>query len=247
MTEYKPARFRRLIAYCIDLALSFLIVLPLTRVADILPTGVMTFLVLFCVFGVFAMLLGRDYVFCGRSIGKRILGLAVVERRFGTPAAGRQLLLKNLFFFIYPVDLGFLLFSGRSLGERATGTAVIRSREAAPLVEKKRLLRVIAVLTVLAGVFCLILSIAMAAIEKTEGYQMAYSHLVSSEAFAQSGAEEDDIELSNFASRSSTDADGTLTGTAVYTFRIGSDWYEVGFHPDENGEWQICGDCTNFE
>lgn len=247
MTEHKPARFRRLIAYCIDLAVSFLIVLPLMHTVDILPTGLLTFLGPFSVFGFFAMLFGRDYVFCGRSIGKRILGLAVVERRFGTPAAGRQLLLKNLFFFIYPVDLGFLLFSGRSLGERATGTAVIRSREKTPLVEKKRLLRVIAVMAVLAGAFCLIFSIAMAAVKKTEDYQMAYRYLISSQAFARSGADEDDIELGSFDGKTVTASDGTVTGTAVYTFRIGINWYEVICHPDEYGAWQVCDDCTNFE
>lgn len=247
MTTYAPARFRRLIAFWIDFGLSYLVVLPLLGFIEILPTMVVMFVGPFCVFGFFGLLFGRDYLFCGRSIGKRIMGLAVVDRKTGAIASAHQLVKKNRFLFVCPLDGAFLLFSGQSLGERATGTAVIRSRESVPLVDKKRLMKIVAVVTAIAVGFCLIMGVAMAVLKKSEGYQTAYGYLTDSEAFARSGAAENDIDITSFSGSGYRNAAGIPIGTNEYTFQVGTERYTVICHPDENGTWQVCGDCTEFE
>ena len=247
MDKYKPARFRRLIAFLIDWALCYLVVLPVSGLAEILPTAVMMFVGPFCIFGFFGLFLGRDYLFCGRSIGKRALGLAVVDRKTGAIASGKQLLRKARAFFLYPVDMALLLFSGRSLGERSSGTAVVRYRESTPFVDKVRLRKVLTAACAIGAVFCLISCIAIAVLKQTEEYQAAYRYLTSSAAFARSGAEERDIELTGYSSQTATNADGASTSSTAYTFRIGKDWYKVIFHPTPDGALQLCEDCTKFE
>lgn len=247
MPAYKPARFRRLIAFGIDLGLSYLLILPLLGFIEILPTMVVMFVGPFCVFGFFGLLFGRDYLFCGRSIGKRIMGLAVVDRKTGAIASAPQLVKKNRFLFVYPLDGAALLFSGRSLGERATGTAVIRSREPVPFVDKTRLRKAVAVIAAIATGFWLIMGVATAVLKKSEGYQTACRYLLASESFARSGTEEDDIDITSFSGSSSRNAAGIPVGTNEYTFRVGTDSYTVICHPDENGTWQVCDECTNFE
>ena len=127
MPEYKPARFRRMLAWFLDLGICLM--LP-GRLVTVLPlsANVQIFAAAFAIFGGLAAFLCRDYLLGGRSIGKRILGLSVVDRQTGEAVTGGRLVLRNLFFFLYPVDGGFLLFSGRSLGERTTNTRVIRAR-----------------------------------------------------------------------------------------------------------------------
>lgn len=68
----------------------------------------------------------RDVIFKGRSIGKRILGLYVLDKNTNEPAAIKQRIIRNLFFFIYPVDGVVLLATKVSIGDRIADTVVVK-------------------------------------------------------------------------------------------------------------------------
>jgi len=71
----------------------------------------------------------RDVIFGGRSLGKRLFGLTVVCKKTGKPLSVGARILRNLFFFIYPVDGMLLLITGESIGERITESRVIPKKD----------------------------------------------------------------------------------------------------------------------
>ena len=99
MPEYKPARFRRMLAWFLDLGICLM--LPGRLVTSLpLSATVQIFAAAFAIFGGFAAFLCRDYLLGGRSIGKRIFGLSVVDRQTGEAVTGGRLVLRNLFLFL---------------------------------------------------------------------------------------------------------------------------------------------------
>lgn len=245
MKTYKPARFRRFLAFWLDWAVSFLAAVPFVLLAKYMPEEILMYLGSIGAIGVFALFFSRDYLLGGRSVGKRLLGLAVVDRKTGAPASGQQLLLKNLFFFLYPIDGGFLLFSGRSLGERATGAAVIRSREPAGPIAGKRFIKVAAVILAIAIPFAMLISFCLNGVKELDSYQIALEYLTASDAFAAQGAAPEDIALTAFSGYSRVTTEGPVTANE-FTFQLGGEQYTVVCHPSEDS-WAVCTECTDFE
>lgn len=68
----------------------------------------------------------RDVIFNGRSIGKRIFGLHIIDKNTGKPASVYQRIIRNLFFFIFYIDGVILLATKESIGDTAVNTAVIK-------------------------------------------------------------------------------------------------------------------------
>ena len=68
----------------------------------------------------------RDVIFKGRSIGKRIFGLYVLDKNTNEPASIKQRIIRNLFFFIYPVDGIILIVTKESIGDKAVNTTVVK-------------------------------------------------------------------------------------------------------------------------
>ncbi len=243
MSEHKPARVRRLLAWWLDWIVCLLIpygYLFLARLLGFTPR----FSLIPAVIGCFAAFLCRDYLLGGRSIGKRILGLTVVDRQTGEAITDAKLVLRNLFLFIYPVDGGFLLFSGRSLGERASDTAVIRARNRCPL-RAKPFVIVTAIVLAISLPFCGLMYFVMNMVQETESYRISYAYLVESEAFAAQGAGESGITMTSVSQRTELLPQGPET-VCTYTFQVDGTTYAVISHP--SGEtWAVCEECTEFD
>ena len=242
MPTYKPARFRRILAWILDWSvISLAVAVPLMLE---LPSSLHPLFLVCGAVGALACFICRDWLLGGRSIGKRILGLSVVDRQTGEPVTGGKLVLRNLFLFIYPVDGGFLLFSGRSIGERTTGTAVIRARHRCAI-RPKPFLIVTAIVLAIAVPFCVLISVVLNFTQKTESYQICYDYLIESEAFAAQGADPEDVSMTGFSQRTELLAQGPKA-ICSYTFRVEGTTYTVTCHP--SGEsWAVCGECTDFE
>ena len=67
----------------------------------------------------------RDALFNGRSIAKRIFKLRVVDNETNELPAKPKLIIRNLFFFIYPVEAILLIATNKSLGDMTTNTTVV--------------------------------------------------------------------------------------------------------------------------
>lgn len=66
----------------------------------------------------------RDVIFGGRSLAKRMFRLRVVSAGTGEAPSAKDLILRNVFFFIYPIDAILLIATNKSLGDTVTNTTV---------------------------------------------------------------------------------------------------------------------------
>ncbi len=67
----------------------------------------------------------RDVIFMGRSVGKRIFRLFVLDKNTNEKASVSQRIIRNLFFFIYPVDGIVLIITKESIGDKIANTIVV--------------------------------------------------------------------------------------------------------------------------
>ena len=125
-------RFRRIIAWIIDWNLSGLPCLLYTTIfmdafkrPSIQSVGYILIFVLL-VFLYPVTFVFRDVIFKGRSIGKRIFRLHVLDKNTNETASTEQRIIRNLFFFIYPVDGIILLVTKESIGDKAVNTIVVK-------------------------------------------------------------------------------------------------------------------------
>jgi uncharacterized RDD family membrane protein YckC len=82
----------------------------------------MMLLACLCVF----LFVFRDVILLGRSIGKRILGLYVLDKKTMEPASVGKRIVRNLFFFAYLVDFFILLITKESIGDKIVRTVVVK-------------------------------------------------------------------------------------------------------------------------
>ena len=125
-------RFRRIIAWIIDWNLSGLPCLIYTTIfMDVFKSPsiqsmgyILIFMILVFLYPVTFVF--RDVIFKGRSIGKRIFGLYVLDKNTNESASIKQRIIRNLFFFIYPIDGIILLATKESIGDKAVNTIVVK-------------------------------------------------------------------------------------------------------------------------
>ena len=125
-------RIRRIIAWIIDWNLSGLPCLLYTTIfMDVFQRPsfqnigyILIFLLLVFLYPVTFVF--RDVIFKGRSIGKRIFGLYVLDKNTNEPASIKQRIIRNLFFFIYPVDGIILIVTKESIGDKVVNTTVVK-------------------------------------------------------------------------------------------------------------------------
>ena len=127
-------KIRRIVAWIIDWILSGI---PAFVCAFIISAYVMesggtitpplVLLFFLCVFSYPVLFILRDVIFCGRSIGKRILGLRVIDRETGQIPAIWKRIVRSAFLFVYLADGVYLLATGKSLGDTVCETTVVRA------------------------------------------------------------------------------------------------------------------------
>ena len=128
-------RLKRMVAFIIDWNIILLPILILYELSlsmgikneKLLPLTMLLSFIL--VFGGFALVVLRDFIFNGRSLGKRIFGLITLDKNTMAKPKKRQLILKNIFLFIYPVESLLLLATGETLGNKITDTVVVSKEQ----------------------------------------------------------------------------------------------------------------------
>ncbi len=69
----------------------------------------------------------------GKSIGKRFMGLQVIDRKTNTPASSFQCYIRNLLIPLWPLEVIVTLFSpSRRLGDYLTNTEVVIAEKESP-------------------------------------------------------------------------------------------------------------------
>lgn len=240
MTTYKPARARRFGAILIDAHMMLIPAILVIFIAELLPAQTNAFAACFGAFLCVGSLYCRDYLLGGRSLGKRLFDLSVVDGATGAPATGKQLLLKDLCLFLGPFEVLVLLLTGRSIGERCSGTAVVHDRIPGPIVPK-RFAKVAAAAAALGLLMAGVITMSLNAAMKNESYALAHAYLTESSTFAAQEEPGAQVTLVGFSS--------TTHGTEAshhYTFETKEHVYVVTCHPEGDG-WAVCEECTELE
>ncbi len=130
IVDYLNMTERRAIAFWIDLfSIGFFIAIPyLIMELSKLDYKIFIFKlsdlwVLFSALIGYIYLLIRDII-RGQSIGKRLVHIKIVKSS-GDKASIPSLILHDLFIFIYPVEILFLLFTGKTLSEKVADVTLI--------------------------------------------------------------------------------------------------------------------------
>lgn len=121
-------RFKRIFAFWLDWVIAFLpglIVTYCLRFAPNEATSVYLAIVCLLLFVALLAIAFRDVIFGSRSLGKRLMGLHVIDKSTFQVASKKQRMLRGLLFFIYEIDGIILLVTGETLGDRLANTAVI--------------------------------------------------------------------------------------------------------------------------
>ena len=69
----------------------------------------------------------RDVLFKGRSVAKRIFKLRVIDNETNEIPEKKKLVIRNLFFFIYPIEAILLIATNKSIGDMITNTTVVNN------------------------------------------------------------------------------------------------------------------------
>ncbi len=76
-----------------------------------------------------ALPLLKDLLFKNASLGKLIMGLRVVDASSGKPAPVRSLIIRNITFYLPPVELIAFMTNGRTIGDRLSGSTVVEKKK----------------------------------------------------------------------------------------------------------------------
>ena len=208
----------------------------------------------FTVIGIVCFIL-RDVIGGGRSLGKKIMKLDVIDKKTSDKAKVSQKILRNIFFIIVWIDGIVMLTSGQSIGDTVASTAVISTKAPKPADITKinsyeapeetnpqqKSKRVITIICVSLAVFIATIFIVLDGEKDTPEYQSAYEYFVSSEEFEKSGASENEIVFTSY-NHNGTEENATVT----YTFTARFKQYPIVCHI-ENGIFSVCEDCTKFK
>lgn len=211
----------------------------------------------------------RDVIMRGRSIGKRITGLIVLDKSTGEIAQLSKLFIKNLFHGIVHIDVIVLLISGASIGDRVANTVVVLKKDfdsfkyiqSEPNIQninsysvpesltKKRVVVIVSIILLAIVLFIVavfgIVTVALNAQKNTEEYKLAYNYIVDSSMFSELNTDEENIKLNSYKSVKSYDENNNAVSTVEFGFTISRKRVYVICHL-ENDIWYVCSDCTKF-
>ena len=129
-----PDRLKRMIAFVIDWNILYLPALLigflLSEIASnqtLVGLAVLAMLTLILI--TYVLIAARDIIFGGRSLGKRILGLYIVDKKTLEPISAGRRFARNIFFcLINWLEIVLLLATGETLGDRVASAAVLSRR-----------------------------------------------------------------------------------------------------------------------
>ncbi len=178
----------------------------------------------------------RDLIF-GRSIGKRIMGLTVLDIRTGEPAKRLQKFARGLFMFLMQFDFVVMLISGKSIGDYVAHTVVVSQKDieaknensleningykAPSRFNKKAIIAVVLSIIIIISVVVGIVLLVLEQQKDTEEYKFAYDVLVNDDDFKQMRISEEDIRLSGYSKTTRSVQGGERITIIEYEFNIG--------------------------
>lgn len=266
-------RFKRIAAFFIDLFVSLMLFSAVVSIFAVVfegskmvfdsPKELLENLSSLALIGWLICFVFRDLIFRGRSIGKRIFGLMVIDRNNGEKAKKRQLIIRNVFFFLYSIDGIVMLVRGISIGDSVAQTLVVSKKQweelevtgkcdtiseinayRNPKAETKKAIGIIAVIclgfVLFSGFIFGTVMLSLNRAKETEQYAVAYNYIIESGVLEKNGLNEENLKLNSYSTQTSLNS--------------GKSYAELGFWVDgvkilvvchnEGEEWYVCENCT---
>lgn len=250
----KTCRRKRILAFLIDIMILYgtcLLSVGILRLAFLGKLAVILFAAV--AMPAFACFLFRDYLFFGRSLGKRMLKLCVVDGQTLDLPTAKQLIVKGLGCFLNGIDVVFLLATGKSLGERISSTVVVGEEALPPSATtskpplKKRFVKLAVISACVGLAFSFVTFLALESVKQGEDYQMAYAYLLESDAVREMNAPESQIILTGYSSGERMNDDCQDTSRVVaFTFLVQGRQFRVVCH-GQGDQLTVCPVCTQFQ
>lgn len=267
-------RLKRFVAFIIDwnislfpsLLICMLIALFVRNSSSVNPLIILLFFI--CIITGLAVFVLRDVIFKGRSIGKRIFRLYVLDKHNLSETSVKQRFLRNIFFFIYEIDGIILLVTGETLGDRLANTTVLSKKSIENYINpqintvkdssvktqsdiKKRntkiAVAIVALIVVGIIAFCGFLQIILSMQKNTEEYKAAYNYLITSNEFKEMSADESSAIMTSYSKNIRYSQNGDeAESEARIGFFVNFRTFDVVCHK-EDGVWQVCEECTSFD
>lgn len=236
----------------------------LTHYAEIYTQSVMFFVLLVSLTPLICFVL-RDLIFGGRSLGKRIFGLIVLDKQTEAPAKLAKCAIRNIFYFLLPIDIIVLLISGTTIGDRVAHTVVVKkdallhsdsghsieeiNKYDPPKKANTKRTVCIVVVSLILGIALLFstVMIVLSTTKNTEEYKLAYTYLIKSQAFERLNVDESAIRYNRYSLIHRSQAGTEIIETAEIGFSVKGESFTVVCHKLKNDVWIVCDDCTVFD
>lgn len=105
---------------------------------------------------VFSLILNKD-ILDGQSLGKRILKLKVVKKQGQSTPSKLICCIRNIFLFLWPIDLFLILFTDRKFGDYIAQTEAVTKTSASGAVTRNIITRSILFIIITVFIISLIL------------------------------------------------------------------------------------------
>ncbi len=122
---------KRFLAFIIDwniTLLSTMLLFSLGPDFDFINPSIKMFLNYTVILGVMILIvfpLLKDLLFKNASLGKKVLGLRIIDAKTGNKPRASQVVIRNLVFYLVFLNAIVLLITKRSLGDMISGTQVV--------------------------------------------------------------------------------------------------------------------------
>lgn len=272
-------KVRRIAAFIIDGITAILITYPVVSLLSLIFGSVNTrgcfintlFIYLFNCTIPYIYLFFRDFIWFGRSLGKRITGLIIIDRKTAEKAGKTQTVIHNMFASMYIIDFAVVLFSGRAIGDYVANALVVSKKDYmscnAEKYDEKEIIQQMEnyvkseykrvfkdLICIVVGCLMIIPVVIFGYIGSKERYDMledtderktAHEYLINSEIFKDLGYIEDEILVVEQV-YSVIYEDGKLVDYVIIVYQVRWGEFTVVCHDKDDG-WYVCPDCTDFE
>lgn len=144
-------KIRRFAAFFIDFAS---ILFPGAIISLFMDEHPLTIIIVFSL--IFSLILNKD-ILDGQSLGKRVLQLKVIKKKEQSTPSRLICCIRNIFLFLWPIDLFLILFTGKKLGDYITQTEVVTKTNATEAVTRNVITRSILFIIITVFIISLIL------------------------------------------------------------------------------------------
>ncbi len=158
-------KLKRIVAFAIDVFASSIVVYIITAILKICHIWIIPYIMMMLLY---VLMLCKD-CYNGQSIGRKIVGIQVFDSKTMKVASPFQCILRNCFYFIYPIEGLVMLCNslGLRIGDNVAHTQVAESNGGLKEVNYLKIVQAIALVLVAFVFLCILITVCTRNNEKS--------------------------------------------------------------------------------